>query len=164
MLRSDEIYANSVFGKADFQSAAQLAASLPPALQAASANLCHVVFGLSKDWCGPQRSVERCGICVEAVLMSQGHSCEQCTHAPGLPRESACTRGRCANGLRVGCLYTRNPALLGIFDNLGYFASISTPTQARGTAAPHTFSCIVAAVATSSGRRCPACRRLWPRS
>jgi len=38
---------------------------------------------------------------------------------------------RCANGLRVGCLYTRNAALLGIFDNLGYFASISTPTQAR---------------------------------
>ncbi|KAK9835200.1 hypothetical protein WJX81_005398 [Elliptochloris bilobata] len=83
---SDEIYANSVFGEAQFQSAAQLAASAPAQTQAAAANLCHVVFGLSKDWC--------------------------------------------ANGLRVGCLHTRNTALLGIFDNLGYFASISTPTQA----------------------------------
>ena len=75
-----------------------------------------------------------------------GRSCEQCTHAPGLPRERACACGRCANGLRVGCLYTRNPALLGIFDNLGYFASISTPTQARLTTGPHACARIVAAV------------------
>lgn len=78
-----------------------------------------------------------------------GHFCKQCTHAPGPPRERACECGRCANGLRVGCLYTRNPALLGIFDNLGYFASISTPTQARLTSGPHTCSCIMPAVATA---------------
>ena len=60
--RSDEIYANSVFGEAQFQSAAQLAASAPAAVRAASANLCHVVFGLSKDWCRPQRSVKGCAV------------------------------------------------------------------------------------------------------
>ena len=98
--------------------------------------------------------------CAQAVLKGHKNICKQCTHAHGLPRERACACGRCANGLRVGCLYTRNPALLGIFDNLGYFASISTPTQARLTAGPHTCSCIVAAVAASSRRRRPACRRL----
>ena len=81
VLRSDEIYANSVFGKADFQSAAQLAASLSPALQAASANLCHVVFGLSKDWCGPQLKVDRCGMDVrkqcscDRALLRAVHPC-----------------------------------------------------------------------------------------
>lgn len=47
---SDEIYANSIFGESPFQSAAQLVASAPEATQTAAADLCHVVFGLSKDW------------------------------------------------------------------------------------------------------------------
>ena len=52
---SDEIYANSVFGDVLFESAAQLVAAAPAATQAAAADLCHVVFGLSKDWCGSHR-------------------------------------------------------------------------------------------------------------
>jgi aspartate/methionine/tyrosine aminotransferase len=33
------------------------------------------------------------------------------------------------SGMRIGCLYTRNKALTGALDNLGYFAMPSTLTQ-----------------------------------
>ena len=48
--RSDEIYANSVFKKAQFVSLATILDQSPPALQEKGRLLVHTVFGLSKDW------------------------------------------------------------------------------------------------------------------
>ncbi|BDA42313.1 1-aminocyclopropane-1-carboxylate synthase [Coccomyxa sp. Obi] len=85
-LVSDEIYANSVFRKAEeFVSLASLLEESEPELKLKAQALCHVVFGLSKDW----------GI----------------------------------SGMRVGCLYTHNTAVIGALDNLGYFAMPSTLIQ-----------------------------------
>jgi len=47
---SDEIYANSVFKRADYVSMMALVAEAEPELQETAAALCHTVFGLSKDW------------------------------------------------------------------------------------------------------------------
>ena len=49
-LRSDEIYANSVFKKAQFVSLATILDQSCPALQEKGRLLVHTVFGLSKDW------------------------------------------------------------------------------------------------------------------
>lgn len=49
-LRSDEIYANSIFKQAEFVSMANVLADAEPELQERGAALCHVVWGLSKDW------------------------------------------------------------------------------------------------------------------
>lgn len=48
---SDEIYANSVFKrKEDLVSMASILEECAPELKASARALCHVVFGLSKDW------------------------------------------------------------------------------------------------------------------
>lgn len=48
---SDEIYANSVFREAEeFVSLASLLEESEPDLKRQAQALCHVVFGLSKDW------------------------------------------------------------------------------------------------------------------
>ena len=51
LLRSDEIYANSIFKQgAGFVSMATVLAQSPPELLRVGAALVHTVFGLSKDW------------------------------------------------------------------------------------------------------------------
>ncbi len=51
LVYSDEIYANSVFRKAeDFVSLASLLEESEPELKVQAQALCHIVFGLSKDW------------------------------------------------------------------------------------------------------------------
>jgi aspartate/methionine/tyrosine aminotransferase len=53
---SDEIYANSIFKEADFVSMVNILDKCEPGLQVKGEALCHVVWGLSKDWWGPSNS------------------------------------------------------------------------------------------------------------
>eukprot|EP00884_Botryococcus_braunii_P001068 jgi/Botrbrau1/10962/Bobra.0383s0016.1 len=64
-----------------------------------------------------------------AQVVEQLTQAEQAAAAPYVHILFGLSKDWCAGGLRVGCMYTKSPAVLGVLKNTGYFALVSSLTS-----------------------------------